>query len=116
SEIAVRTALGAGRRGLVSYLLTENLVLALAGGALGLLFAAWGIDALRALAPANVPRLDDVRFDVPTFGFALAVVFATTVLFGLGPSLQLSRVPLSQALGQRGSAGMGRSRWTRSAL
>jgi putative ABC transport system permease protein len=116
SEIAVRRALGAGRRGLVSYLLTENLVLALAGGLLGLFFAAWGIDLLKALAPANVPRLDDVRFDIPTFGFALTIVFATTMLFGLGPSLQLSRVPLSQALGQRGAVGRGRSRWTRSAL
>ncbi len=116
NEIAVRTALGAGRRGLVSYLLTENLVLAVAGGALGLLFAAWGIDGLRALAPANLPRLDDVRFDVPTFAFALAVAFATTLLFGLGPSLQLSRVPLSQVLGQRGTGGSGHSRWTRSAL
>jgi putative ABC transport system permease protein len=116
NEIAVRTALGAGRRGLISYLLTENLVLALAGGALGLILAAWGIDALRALAPANLPRLDDVRFDVPTFAFALAIAFATTVLFGLGPSLQLSRVPLSQVLGQRGSVGTVRSRGTRSAL
>jgi putative ABC transport system permease protein len=116
SEIAVRTALGAGRRGLVSYLLTENLLLAFAGGALGLILASWGIDALRALAPANLPRLDDVRFDLPTFAFALAIVFATTVLFGLGPSLQLSRVPLSQVLGQRGAVGTARSRWTRSAL
>jgi predicted permease len=116
NEIAVRTALGAGRRGLVSYLLTENLVLALGGGLLGLALAAWGIDGLRALAPANVPRLDDVQFDVPTFAFALAIVFATTVLFGLGPSMQLSRVPLSQALGQRGAVGTGRSLWTRSAL
>jgi putative ABC transport system permease protein len=116
SEIAVRTALGAGPRRLVSYLLTENLVLALAGGALGLLVASWGLDALRALAPANLPRLDDVRFDVPTFGFALAVVFATTVLFGLGPSLQLSRVPLSQVLSQREAVGVSRSRWIRSGL
>ena len=116
NEIAVRTALGAGRRGLVSYLLTENLVLAVAGGVLGLVLAAWGIDVLKALAPANLPRLDDVRFDVPTFAFSLAVVFATTLLFGLGPSLQLSRTPLSQALGQRGAVGATRTRWTRSTL
>lgn len=116
SEMAVRTALGAGRRALVSYLLTENFVLAAAGGALGLVLAIWGIDVLRALAPVNLPRLEDIRFDAPTFAFALAIVFATTVLFGLGPSLQLSRVPLSQALGQRGTVGAGRSRWARSTL
>jgi putative ABC transport system permease protein len=116
NEMAVRTALGAGRRGLVSYLLAENLVLAILGGVLGLLFASWGIDALRAIAPTNVPRLDDVRFDVPTFAFALLMVGATTVLFGLGPSVQLSRVSLSQALGHRGGVGASRSRWMRSAL
>jgi putative ABC transport system permease protein len=116
SEIAVRTALGAGRRGLVSYLLTENLLLAAVGGALGLVLAWWGVDLLKFVAPSNLPRLDDVAFDVPTFGFALAVVLATTMLFGLGPSLQLSRVPLSQALGQRGTVGASRSRWTRSLL
>jgi len=116
SELAVRAALGSGRRGLVSYLLVENLVVALAGGVLGLLCASWCIDALKALAPANVPRLADVAFDAPTFAFALAVVGATTALFGLGPSLQLARVPLSYTLGQRGSIGSGRSRWTRSSL
>jgi putative ABC transport system permease protein len=115
-EIAVRTALGAGRHRLVSYLLTENLVLAVAGGVVGLVCAAWGIAALRSLAPANLPRLEDVQFDGMTFGFALAVVVGTTILFGLGPALQLSRVPLSQALGQRGAVGVGGSRWARSAL
>jgi putative ABC transport system permease protein len=116
SEIAVRTALGAGRRGLVSYLLTENLVLAIVGGVFGLLLAVWGIEVLTALAPANLPRLDDVRFDAPTFAFALTIVLATTVIFGLGPSLSLSRVSLSRALGQRGSVGTNRPRWTRSTL
>ena len=114
SEIAVRTALGAGRRGIVSYLLTENLVLAI-GGVFGLLLAVWGIEVLTALAPANLPRLDDVRFDAPTFAFALTIVLATTVIFGLGPP-SLSRVSLSRALGQRGSVGTNRPRWTRSTL
>ena len=86
NELAVRTALGAGRRGLVSYLLTENLVLALAGGFAGLVLAAWGVDLLKWLAPANLPRLDEIAFDVPAFLFALGLVALTTVLFGLGPS------------------------------
>ena len=83
---------------------------------LGLLFAASGIDVLRGLAPSNVPRLDAVRFDVPTFAFALMIVAATTLLFGLGPSLQLSRVSLAQVLGHRGGVGAARSRSMRSAL
>ena len=116
SEIAVRTALGAGRRGLLSYLLTENLVLALVGGAAGVVLAVWGINALKAVAPENLPRLDDVSFDVQTFGFALLIVGMTTVLFGVGPSLQMSRTPLLQALGQRGTIGARRARWTRSTL
>jgi putative ABC transport system permease protein len=116
SELAVRTALGAGRTGLVSYLLTETLVLALAAGVAGVMLAWWGIQSLKALAPDNLPRLDEVAFDIPTLAFALLLVFATTVLFGVAPSLQLSRVPLSGALGQRGSVGSGRARWTRSTL
>jgi putative ABC transport system permease protein len=108
NELAVRTALGAGRRGVVSYLLTENLLLALAGGFTGLVVAAWGVDLLRWLAPTNLPRLDEVAFDVPAFLFALGLVGLTTVLFGLGPSVRLSRVPLARALGQRGTVDGGR--------
>ncbi len=115
-EIAVRMALGAGERGLLSYLLTESLTLATAGGALGLVLAMWGIEVLKAIAPVNLPRLDAVRFDLPTFAFALLVVCATTVLFGLGPSLTLSRIPVSRALGQRASVGLAHGRWARSAL
>jgi putative ABC transport system permease protein len=116
SEIAVRSALGAGRRGVVSYLLTENLLLAFAGGTLGLVLAWWGVDALRLLAPTDLPRLDDIRFDLPTFVFAAAMVVLTTMLFGLGPSFRLSRVQLSHALGSRGAIGRARQRRTRSAL
>src|SRR5262245_48530484 len=100
----------------MSYLLTENLVLAIVGGVLGLLLAVWGIDVLKSLAPTNLPRLDDVRFDSPTFLFAVLIVGVTTLLFGFGPSLQLSRIPLSQALGQRGAVHGGHRRWTRSTL
>jgi predicted permease len=116
SELAVRTALGAGRRGIISYLLAESVVLAVAGGVLGLLIAGWSLDALRALAPINLPRLDDVRFDAATFAFALAMVVVTTSVFGLVPSLQLSRVPLAHVLGQRGTLGARRTQWMRSTL
>ncbi len=115
-ELAVRTALGAGTRGRLSYLLSENLLLALGGGVVGLILAAWGVDALKTLAPTNLPRLDDIRFDLPTFGFALAVVFATIGLFGLIPSWQLSAAPPVRALSQRSSLGVGHARWTRSTL
>jgi putative ABC transport system permease protein len=116
TEIAVRTALGAGRRGLVTFLLTENLLIALIGGTLGIVLGIWGIEALKAVAPQNLPRLQDVTFDVETFVFALAVVTLTALLFGLAPSLQLARPPLLQSLGQRGTIGARGSRWTRSAL
>ena len=115
-EIAVRTALGAGRRGVVSFLLAENLVLAIAGGLAGVVLARWGVDALKALAPTNLPRLAEVAFDLPTLAFSLAVVAMTTLMFSLGPAMQLTRVPLSSALGHRGSIGAARSRWTRSSL
>jgi putative ABC transport system permease protein len=116
NEIAIRAALGSGRRGLLSYLLTENLVLACAGGIGGLLLAFWGISALKRLAPINLPRLEEVRFDGWTFAFALAMVMAATVLFGMGPALQFARTPLSQSLGQRGTVGAMRRRWSRSML
>ena len=112
-ELAVRNALGAGRRGLVSYLLAENVVLALAGGVTGLMLAAWGVDTLKWLAPASLPRLEEIAFDTPAFLFSLGLVALTTLLFGLGPSIRLSRVPLMRALGQRGgidgSGGAGRT-------
>ncbi|MGE0043215.1 MAG: ABC transporter permease [Vicinamibacterales bacterium] len=105
AEIAVRAALGAGRRGILAFLLTENLVLAAAGAGLGLIVAAWGVAALTAMAPPNLPRLDEIAFDAPAFGFALVMVLATALLFGLGPSLRLARGSVGPLLGQRGSIG-----------
>jgi putative ABC transport system permease protein len=115
TEMAVRTALGAGRRALVSYLLIEHLTLALVAGGVGLGLSVWGVSLLKMLAPANLPRLADVTFDLPAFAFGILLVIATTLVFGLGPSLQLSRAPAAAVLGLRGSVGPA-SRGTRSLL
>jgi putative ABC transport system permease protein len=105
-EIAIRAALGAGRRRLFRQLVTESLLLAVLGGAAGLLLALWGVDALLALSPADLPRLDDVRVDswVLTFGFAASIV--TGLMFGLAPGLQSSQPDLNKALKQGGRTGV----------
>ena len=111
-ELAVRTALGAGRTRLIRQLLTESTLLALLGGALGLLLAWGGVAALRATLPADTPRLDEIGIDgwVLAFGFALAL--GTGVLFGVLPALRASRTDPQRALrsGGRSDAGGGRGR------
>jgi putative ABC transport system permease protein len=107
-EIAIRTALGAGRWRIVRQLLTESVILALAGGTMGLLLAAWGMDALLALAPADLPRVKDVTIDGNALVFTLAVTILTGIIFGLVPALQASRPDLNETLkesGGRGSTG-----------
>ena len=116
SDVAVRAALGAARGRLVTHLLAESVVLAVAGGALGVVIAAWGVDALKRLAPASIPRLDDIAFDAPTFAFALGLIILTTLLFGVGPAMQSSRAPLSSSLVSRGEVSAPRRRWGRAAL
>ena len=110
-EIALRAALGASRGRIVRHLLTESLALALLGGAGGVFIAIWGLDALLALAPAGVPRIDEVVLDGRTLLFACAISLLVCLLTGLFPALQASRVDLTTALhaGGRGIAG-GRSR------
>src|SRR5260370_1056901 len=82
-ELAIRAALGSGRTRIMRQLLTESLLLALAGGGLGVLLAAWGVDGLVALAPRTIPRLDEVRLDRAVLLFALAISVASGVLGGL---------------------------------
>ena len=108
-ELAVRTALGAGRGRLVRQLLTESVVLALAGGALGLIVASWTLQLLIGVAPENLPRLDDVVLDWRIALFALAATIGVGVLFGLTPALQSSRPELNSDLKDGGRSGTART-------
>jgi len=89
-EMAVRAALGAGRRRIARQLLTESLLLSCAGGCLGLIAVAWSMRGLIALAPANIPRLDEARIDGTVLLFTLALSVVTGVLFGLAPAIRTS--------------------------
>jgi putative ABC transport system permease protein len=116
-ELAVRTALGASRRRILAQLMTENLLLALVGGALGLVVASWTLDMLRALAPADLPRMDGVALNGTALLFAGGLVLFSTLVFGLAPALHLARGSLSGRLLQaaRSSSGPGRG-WGRFAI
>ena len=109
-EIALRTALGAGRIRIVRQLLTENLSLAAAGGLLGILIALWGTSVLAWLGPKEIPRVAEVRMDIPVFLFALAATVLAGILFGLAPALRASRVDLNDALKDAGKSTDGRAR------
>jgi len=102
-EIAVRAALGSGRRRIVAQMLTESMVLAVAGTVLGLLIAWQGIRVIKALSPANLPRIESVSLDAGTFGFAAAVAVLAAVLFGLAPALRAVRGNLADGLRERGT-------------
>ncbi|HEX9670255.1 MAG TPA: ADOP family duplicated permease, partial [Thermoanaerobaculia bacterium] len=105
-EMAIRAAVGAQRRRVVRQLLTESLLLAAAGGAVGLLAGSWGTSLLRALAPPGVPRIEEIGMSLPVFGFTLAAALAAGLLFGLAPALQASRPDLTGAL-KAGTGGSG---------
>ncbi|HEY3662302.1 MAG TPA: ABC transporter permease [Chthoniobacterales bacterium] len=117
-EIAIRTALGANRFQIVRQLLIETSILALLGGAAGLLLASWSTDALVAFGPADLPRLDEIHFNGAVVAFTFGVALLTSLIFGLIPALQASRPQVEQSLKEasRGSTGGVRSQRLRSAF
>ena len=101
-EIATRLAIGANRARIAQQLVAEAAVLAATGGALGLLLAYAGIELLRAVGPATLPRLDEVGIDLRAFTFAVMVTLFTCLLFGLLPALQSANRPPSSVLRESG--------------
>jgi predicted permease len=117
-EMALRAAIGAGRGRVVRLLLTESLLLALAGGALGVALAWWGVRALVALSGHFLPRATDVRLDLGVLGFAVGVTLLTGLVSGLWPALRASSTRLGSVLreGARGSSGGAASHRARATL
>jgi putative ABC transport system permease protein len=117
-EIAIRTALGAGRRRLLAQMLTEGIVLSSSGAVLGFVLAIVGTRALARLDAVSIPLLRDVRTDATALAFTLAVAVVTGIVFGLAPALQARGAGFARALkdSTRGSSeGRGRT-WIRNAL
>ena len=117
-EVAIRTALGASRGRIVRQLLTESVLLSLAGGALGLALAALGLDSLLHLAAASVPRAEGIGLDPTVLGFTAGLAIFTGILFGLAPAFQSSRMDIRDQLNQsgRGSSSGGHHQRLRSVL
>ncbi len=104
-ETAIRAAIGAGQGHLLRQALTESLVLAAAGGVLGILFGYWGVALLAGFGPEDVPRLDTARVDGVVLAFATGLTIACGIVFGLAPAFRMSRRMPHEALKEGGRTG-----------
>jgi putative ABC transport system permease protein len=107
AEVTIRSALGASRWRIVRQLLTESAMLAGLGGGLGLLLAMWGTEALLALSPSEIPRMQAVSVDLRALGFTLAVTVLAGLIFGILPALQAARINLQESLKEGGRSASG---------
>jgi putative ABC transport system permease protein len=113
TEMAVRSALGAGRGRLVRQLLTESVILAIVGAGLGLLLAVWGVDVLKGMQPAGIPRLDSVGVDAAVMWFTAALAVVTGLVFGVVPALQASGAAPAGTLKEGGRGNLSTRRGVR---
>lgn len=104
-EIALRTALGASRLRIIRQLLTESILLALAGGALGLIVSSWSFSLLKQLIPEGMIAATTLKIDLQILAYSTVVSLVTGIIFGLAPALQLSKVDLNEALKQSSRTG-----------
>ena len=104
-EISIRAALGASRSRILRQFLTENLLLACAGGIAGLLLSIWGIDLLRAFGPDNVPRLHELRVDRAVLAWTALISLGSGILFGIAPAWHGTRMNLNDSLKEGGRTG-----------
>jgi predicted permease len=118
TEIAVRTALGANRTRIIRQLITESLMLSLLGALVGGALAAWAVDAIVALGPKGLPRLDDITVDLRVLAFSVMTALLTGLAFGFVPAMHATRTELGQMLKEsvRGTSGRRATQRTRSLL
>lgn len=108
-EFAIRSALGAARSRLITQALVESVVMAILGGVLGIFLARWGVQAMLALAPGDIPRSIEASVDLRVLGFLMLITFVTGVASGLAPALQISKTDLQVVLRQEGRSSAPRS-------